>query len=97
MQLPRAHPAHTNDVSASNGSNSVYRELNLVHPHSHHQERLPSDLDNMSIERFECDMETVLHDTLMEDGALDFNFDPAAASHGFPQRVKTTTHSWVSG
>ena len=97
MQLPRAHPAHTNDVSASNGSNNVYRELNLVHPHSHHQERLPSDLDNMSIERFECDMETVLHDTLMEDGALDFNFDPAAASHGFPQRVKTTTHSWVSG
>ncbi|XP_037605461.1 forkhead box protein O1-A-like [Sebastes umbrosus] len=93
-QLPRGHPAHTNDVSASyNG----YRELNSVHPHGHHQERLPSDLDNMSIERFECDMETVLHDTLMDGGALDFNFDPAAGPHGFPQRVKTTTHSWVSG
>ncbi|KAM9348743.1 forkhead box protein O1-A-like [Symphorus nematophorus] len=97
MQLPRAHPAHTNDVSASYGSSNGYRELNSVHPHSHHQERLPSDLDNMSLERFECDMETVLHDTLMDGGALDFNFDPAAATHGFPQRVKTTTHSWVSG
>ncbi|XP_027129617.1 forkhead box protein O1-A [Larimichthys crocea] len=97
MQLPRGHPAHTNDVSAGYGSNNGYRELNSVHPHGHHQERLPSDLDNMSIERFECDMETVLHDTLMDGGVLDFNFDPTAASHGFPQRVKTTTHSWVSG
>ncbi|XP_051256862.1 forkhead box protein O1-A [Dicentrarchus labrax] len=97
MQLPRGHPAHTNDVSASYGSNNGYRELNSVHPHGHHQERLPSDLDNMSLERFECDMETVLHDTLMDGGALDFNFDTAAAPHGFPQRVKTTTHSWVSG
>ncbi|KAI3373577.1 hypothetical protein L3Q82_022176 [Scortum barcoo] len=95
MQLPRGHPAQTSVVLAS--SSNGYRELNLVHPHSHHQERLPSDLDNMSIERFECDMETVLHDTLMDGGALDFNFDPAAAPHGFPQRVKTTTHSWVSG
>ncbi len=91
MQAPRAHPTHTNDVSAS------YRELNLGHPQGHHQERLPSDLDNVSIERFECDMETVLHDTLMDGGALDFNFDPTAAPQGFHQRVKTTTHSWVSG
>ncbi|XP_039633149.1 forkhead box protein O1-A-like [Perca fluviatilis] len=97
MQLPRGHPAHNNAVSASYGSNNGYRELSSVHPHSHHQERLPSDLDNMSIERFECDMETVLHETLMDGGALDFNFDPAAGPHGFPQRVKPTTHSWVSG
>ncbi|XP_026184348.1 forkhead box protein O1-A-like [Mastacembelus armatus] len=97
MQLPQRHPAHTNDVSASYSSSNGYRELNSVHPHSHHQERLPSDLDNMSIERFECDMESVLHDTLMDDGALDFNFDPTAGPHGFSQRVKTTTHSWVSG
>ncbi|GLD46912.1 forkhead box protein O1-A-like protein [Lates japonicus] len=97
MQQPRGHPAHTNDVSASYGRSNGYRELNSVHPHGHHQERLPSDLDNMSIERLECDMESVLHDTLMDDGALDFNFDPTAGPHGFPQRVKTTTHSWVSG
>lgn len=94
MQLPRGHPAHTNDVSVSYGSSSSYREL---HPHGHHQERLPSDLDNVSIERLECDLESVLHDTLMDGGALDFNFDPAAGPHGFSQRVKTTTHSWVSG
>ncbi|CAJ1064117.1 forkhead box protein O1-A-like [Xyrichtys novacula] len=92
MQPPRGHSAHTNDVSGGS-----FRALNSVHHHHSHQERLPSDLDNMSIERFECDMETVLHDTLMDGGALDFNFDPAAGSHGFPQRVKTTTHSWVSG
>lgn len=97
--LPRGHTAHASDVPASyaSGSNG-YRELHPVHPHGHHhQERLPSDLDSVSIERFECDMETVLHDTLMDGGSLDFNFDPAAAQHGFPQRVKTTTHSWVPG
>lgn len=97
--LPRGHPSHASHVpmgyvSSSNG----YRELHSLHPHGHHhQERLPSDLDSVSIERLECDMETVLHDTLMDGGSLDFNFDPAAASHGFPQRVKTTTHSWVPG
>ncbi|MEQ2220469.1 hypothetical protein ILYODFUR_005829, partial [Ilyodon furcidens] len=95
MQPPQGHPAHTNDFSAS--YTNSYMELNSVQPHSHHQERLPSDLDNMSIEKLECDLETVLHDTLMDGGALDFNFDPAAGPHGFPQRVKNTTHSWVSG
>ncbi|XP_029376005.1 forkhead box protein O1-A-like [Echeneis naucrates] len=93
-QLPQGLQAHTNDMPANYMRSNGYREL---HPHIHHQERLPSDLDNVSIEQFECDMESVLHDTLMDDGALDFNFDPAAGSHGFPQRVKSTTHSWVSG
>ncbi|XP_072514863.1 forkhead box protein O1-B [Salminus brasiliensis] len=72
------------------------------HHHHSHLERLPSDLDDMSIERLECDVETVLHDTLMDGDALDFNFDPMASqqaySHtGVTQGVKTTTHSWVSG
>ncbi|XP_028277464.1 forkhead box protein O1-A-like [Parambassis ranga] len=93
MQLIHGQPAHTNDVSANYSS---YRELHPVQQHGYHQERLPSDLDSVSIERLECDLESVLHDTLM-DGALDFNFDPAAGPHGFSQRVKTTTHSWVSG
>lgn len=97
MQLSHGHSAHTNDVTAGYISSNGYRELSSVHPHVHHQERLPSDLDNVSIERFECDMETVLHDTLMDGEVLDFNFDPAAGPQGFPQRVKTTTHSWVSG
>ncbi|KAF7667373.1 hypothetical protein LDENG_00066820 [Lucifuga dentata] len=113
MQLPHGHSAHTNDVPSSYGISNGYRELSSAHHHhghhhhghhhhghhhhGHHQERLPSDLDNMSIERFECDMESVLHDTLMDGGALDFNFDPTTAPQGFSQRVKTTTHSWVSG
>lgn len=96
MQLPHGHPARTNSGSASY-SNNGYRELNSGHLHGRHQERLPSDLDSVSIESFECDMETILHDTLMDGGALDFNFDPTAVNHGFPQRVKTTTHSWVPG
>nr|XP_023680536.1 forkhead box protein O1-A-like [Paramormyrops kingsleyae] len=66
-----------------------------VHPHPH--ERLPSDLDGMFVERFECDMESVLHDALMDGESLDFNFDGMAAPQGFPHGVKTTTHSWVSG
>ncbi|XP_077467193.1 forkhead box protein O1-A [Stigmatopora argus] len=62
-----------------------------------HPEKLPSDLDDMSIEKFEFDMDTVLHETLMDGDALDFNFEPVATHPGFPRGVKTTTHSWVSG
>ncbi|XP_015252785.1 PREDICTED: forkhead box protein O1-A-like [Cyprinodon variegatus] len=94
MQPRQGCPPHSNDFSAAYGSS--YRELSSVHHHVHHQERLPSDLDNMPIERLECDLESVLHDTLMDGGGLDFNFDPAAGPHGFPQRVKNSTHSWVS-
>uniref|UniRef100_A0A8C6SF17 Forkhead box O1 b n=1 Tax=Neogobius melanostomus TaxID=47308 RepID=A0A8C6SF17_9GOBI len=90
-----SHSTRSNHFMANSKSNG-YTELALVHPRGHHQERLPSDLDNMSIERFECDMESILHDTLMDGGALDFNFEPAGAQ-GFPSRGKNTTHSWVSG
>lgn len=70
----------------------------LHHPSHHmHPEKLPSDLDDMSIERFECDVESVLHDTLMDGDSLDFNFEPVVPQQGFPHGVKTTTHSWVSG
>ncbi|XP_072302423.1 forkhead box protein O1-B-like [Eucyclogobius newberryi] len=90
-----SHITHGNNFMVSSSGNG-YAELMLVHPRARHQERLPSDLDNMSIERFECDMESVLHDTLMDGGALDFNFEPAGAQ-GFPPRGKNTVHSWVSG
>uniref|UniRef100_A0A8C5EI51 Forkhead box protein O1-A-like n=1 Tax=Gouania willdenowi TaxID=441366 RepID=A0A8C5EI51_GOUWI len=86
------HRARSNDLSASYS----FQDFSPHHTRSLHAERLPSDLDNVYIERFECDLESVLHDTLMDGGGLDFNFDAAAAPHGFPQRVKTTSHSWVS-
>ncbi|KAM6946301.1 forkhead box protein O1-A [Aplochiton taeniatus] len=66
-------------------------------PQAPYPEKLPSDLDDMSIERFECDMESILHDTLMDGDSLDFNFEPMAAQQGFSHVVQTTTHSWVSG
>ncbi|KAF7668219.1 hypothetical protein LDENG_00026120 [Lucifuga dentata] len=66
-------------------------------PQPSHPEKLPSDLDDMSIERFEFDMESVLHDTLMDGDSLDFNFEPMVTQQGFPHGVKTTNHSWVSG
>ncbi|KAL2096632.1 hypothetical protein ACEWY4_008780 [Coilia grayii] len=71
----------------------------LQHQSLHaHPEKLPSDLDDMSIERFECDVESVLHDTLMDGDSLDFNFEPVVPQQGFPHGgVKTTTQSWVSG
>ncbi|XP_037123814.1 forkhead box protein O1-A isoform X2 [Syngnathus acus] len=72
-----------------------YGRLGLAPPP--HPEKLPSDLDDMSIEKFEFDMETVLHETLMDGDSLDFNFEPMATQQGFPHGVKTTTHSWVSG
>ncbi|XP_030633263.1 forkhead box protein O1-A [Chanos chanos] len=66
-------------------------------PLPQHPEKLPSDLDGMSIERFECDVESILHDTLMDGDSLDFNFEPMVTQQGFPHGVKTTTHGWVSG
>ncbi|XP_051934425.1 forkhead box protein O1-A [Hippocampus zosterae] len=72
-----------------------YGRLGLAPPP--HLEKLPSDLDDMSIEKFEIDMESVLHETLMDGDSLDFNFEPMATQQGFPHGVKTTTHSWVSG
>ncbi|XP_067113070.1 forkhead box protein O1-A-like [Osmerus mordax] len=95
LQLP--HLAHPGGPPPSYAMHNGYGRSMPPHAHMHHQERLPSDLDDMSIERFECDMESVLHDTLMDGDALDFNFDPMVGSQGFPPGVKTTTHSWVSG
>ncbi|CAL1573636.1 unnamed protein product [Knipowitschia caucasica] len=93
--LQLSHTTHSHHFMASSSTNNGYTELTRVHPRGHQQERLPSDLDNMSIERFECDLESVLHETLMDGGALDFNFEPAGAQ-GFPPRGKNTSHSWVS-
>lgn len=84
-------------------SNGFHRHTPVLphrqhHHHHNHLERLPSDLDDMAIERLECDVERVLHDTLMDGDALDFNFDPAASQQGFTHTaVKSNTHSWVSG
>ncbi|XP_053097378.1 forkhead box protein O1-B [Pangasianodon hypophthalmus] len=84
-------------------SNGFHRHPPVLQHHHHHHhhnhlERLPSDLDDMAIERLECDVERVLHDTLMDGDALDFNFDPAASQQGFTHTaVKSNTHSWVSG
>lgn len=82
-------------------SNSYHRQP-PVHPHQHHHnhlERLPSDLDDMAIERLECDVESVLHDTLMDGDALDFNFEHQHVFvHSHPHAViKGNTPSWVSG
>lgn len=80
-------------------SNGYGRSPGMM-PHQQQQllEKLPSDLDGMPVERFECDVESILHDTLMDGESLDFNFDPMATQQGFPPHsVKTTTHSWVSG
>ncbi|KAG1932901.1 forkhead box protein O3 [Pimephales promelas] len=70
----------------------------MPHLQQQHLEKLPSDLDGMPVEHFDCDVESILHDTLMDGESLDFNFDPMATQQGFPPHsVKTTTHSWVSG
>ncbi|KAK6486649.1 forkhead box protein O1-A [Huso huso] len=96
MQVPHNLPLHMNMMHPYNVLNSSngYGRMGLI---AAHQEKLPSDLDGMSIERLECDMESVLHDTLMDGDSLDFNFDPMVPNQGFSHSVKTTTHSWVSG
>nr|XP_015806816.2 forkhead box protein O1-A [Nothobranchius furzeri] len=99
MQMPYGLPGHLS-VGGMPGSfcplntNGYGRAGTLVPSHA---EKLPSDLDDMSIEKFEFDMETVLHETLMDGDSLDFNFEPVVTQQSFPHGVKTTTHSWVSG
>lgn len=99
MQMPYGLSAHLGGGGMPGGfcplNTNGYGRPGLSAPS--HQEKLPSDLDDMSIEKFEFDMETVLHDTLMDGDSLDFNFEPVVTQQGFPHGVKTTTHSWVSG
>lgn len=103
MQMPYGASSHLSGGGLSfcslNGNGySRGHSLQPEHQHQLHMEKLPSDLDGMPVERFECDMESILHDTLMDGDSLDFNFDPMASQQGFPPHgVKTTTHSWVSG
>ncbi|XP_061682799.1 forkhead box protein O1-A [Syngnathoides biaculeatus] len=99
MQMPYGLSSHLGGGGMPGGfcplNTNGYGRLGLAA--SPHLEKLPSDLDDMSIEKFEFDMETVLHETLMDGDSLDFNFEPMATQQGFPHGVKTTTHSWVSG
>ncbi|KAM9317942.1 forkhead box protein O1-A [Pholidichthys leucotaenia] len=99
MQMPYGLSGHHSGAGMPGGfcplNTNGYGRPGLSPPT--HPEKLPSDLDDMSIEKFEFDMETVLHDTLMDGGSLDFNFEPVVTQQGFPHGVKTTTHSWVSG
>ncbi|AWO98693.1 Forkhead box O1.a [Scophthalmus maximus] len=99
MQMPYGISSHLSGVGMPGGfcplNTNGYGRPGLPPPT--HPEKLPSDLDDMSIEKFEFDMETVLHDTLMDGDSLDFNFEPMVTQQGFPHGVKSTTHSWVSG
>nr|XP_012614002.1 forkhead box protein O1 [Microcebus murinus] len=94
LQVPLPHPMQMNalggysTVSSCNG----YGRMGLLH-----QEKLPSDLDGMFIERLDCDMESIIRNDLMDGDTLDFNFDNVLPNQSFPHSVKTTTHSWVSG
>ncbi|XP_011845654.1 PREDICTED: forkhead box protein O1 [Mandrillus leucophaeus] len=94
VQVPLPHPMQ---MSALGGGYSVsscngYGRMGLLH-----QEKLPSDLDGMFIERLDCDMESIIRNDLMDGDTLDFNFDNVLPNQSFPHSVKTTTHSWVSG
>ncbi|XP_040847412.1 forkhead box protein O1 [Ochotona curzoniae] len=94
LQVPLPHPMQMNalgsysSVSSCNG----YGRMGVLH-----QEKLPSDLDGMFIERLDCDMESIIRNDLMDGDTLDFNFDNVLPNQSFPHSVKTTTHSWVSG
>ncbi|XP_012730677.2 forkhead box protein O1-A [Fundulus heteroclitus] len=99
MQMPYSLPGHHGGGGMPGSfcplNTNGYGRAGMSAPS--HMEKLPSDLDDMSIEKFEIDMERVLHDTLMDGDSLDFNFEPVVTQQGFPHGVKTTTHSWVSG
>ncbi|XP_070789125.1 forkhead box protein O1 [Pituophis catenifer annectens] len=91
-----SHPMQVNSISPFTTVNSCngYGRVGIV---SFHQEKLPSDLDDMFIERLDCDMESIIRNDLMDGETLDFNFDSVLPNQTLPHGVKTTTHSWVSG
>ncbi|XP_020643692.3 forkhead box protein O1 [Pogona vitticeps] len=96
VQVPMSHPGHmsgTNPYTTVNSCNGYGR----VGVASFHQEKLPSDLDDMSIERLDCDVESIIRNDLMDGDTIDFNFDTVLPNQSLSHGVKTTTHSWVSG
>ncbi|XP_040282017.1 forkhead box protein O1 [Bufo bufo] len=95
LQVPMTQPLHMSGMgSYPTNSCNGYGRVGIV---SIHQEMLPSDLDDMFVERLDCDMESIIRNDLMEDGEADFNFDSLLSNQSFPHSVTTTTHSWVSG
>ncbi|XP_054974023.1 forkhead box protein O1 [Sorex araneus] len=94
LQVPLPHPMQVNALGGYSAASSCngYGRVGLLH-----QEKLPSDLDGMFIERLDCDMESIIRNDLMDGDTLDFNFDNVLPNQSFPHSVKTTTHSWVSG
>lgn len=108
LMKPQPHLPHHTHLGRGGGEagmpsytngNGFHRHGAVAHHHHSHPERLPSDLDDMLIDQLdvECDVERVLHDTLMDGDALDFNFDPMSSQQSFTHSVKTSTHNWVSG
>nr|XP_003215340.1 PREDICTED: forkhead box protein O1 [Anolis carolinensis] len=95
-QVPMSHPMQMHSLNPYTTVNSYngYGRVGIV---SFHQERLPSDLDDMLIERLDCDMESIIRNELMVEETLDFNFDSVLPNQSLSHGVKTTTHSWVSG
>nr|XP_056712519.1 forkhead box protein O1 [Euleptes europaea] len=96
VQVPMSHPMQMSSINPYTTVNSCngYGRVGIV---SFHQEKLPSDLDDMLIERLDCDMESIIRNDLMDGETLDFNFDNVLPNQGLSYGVKTTTHSWVPG
>ncbi|XP_004645105.1 forkhead box protein O1 [Octodon degus] len=93
LQVPLSHPMQMSALGYSSVSScNGYGRMGILH-----QEKLPSDLDGMFIERLDCDMESIIRNDLMDGDTLDFNFDNVLPNQSFSHSVKTTTHSWVSG
>ncbi|MEE6472356.1 hypothetical protein FKM82_009587 [Ascaphus truei] len=94
LQVPMTQPIQMASMSPYpiNSCNG-YGRVGFV---SFHQEKLPSDLDDMLIEHLDCDVESIIRNDLM-DGETDFNFDSVLPNQSFPHSVTTTTQSWVSG
>uniref|UniRef100_A0A4W3KEL9 Forkhead box O1 a n=1 Tax=Callorhinchus milii TaxID=7868 RepID=A0A4W3KEL9_CALMI len=74
--------------------NSGYGRMNFS---AVNQEKLPSDLDGVLIERLDCDMDSIIRNDLLDGDALDFNFDSVLNNQSFSNSSKASTHSWVSG
>ncbi|XP_022081651.1 forkhead box protein O3-like [Acanthaster planci] len=100
LQLNPAITASQNNQMSSpthNAMNVQYSQSSMNQPVqtiplSTSSDRVPSDLQNLNVDmirEMDCDIDSIIHNELMDDGNLDFNFD------GLINQTVTSTPSWV--
>ncbi|PIO15251.1 hypothetical protein AB205_0215910 [Aquarana catesbeiana] len=88
---PRVPPAPPNSLPLLGLPPLLSMPLPRPHSFPTVSERLPTDLDiDMFLENLECDVDYIINNDLMDEGGLDFNFEPL-----HPGNTPSNNHSWL--